>query len=62
VEMLHVFCLFVALDGRTVSKDACWYDLDRCLYFSQRLHRQAPNRIKTYCLPEFIEEGSRKVY
>jgi hypothetical protein len=60
--MLHVFCLVVALDDRTVSRDACWYDIDRCIYFARRIKQQSPRRFKTYCLPEFIEAGSRKVY
>lgn len=63
MELVHVFLLHVFLDGRPASKDMYFEDVDRCVYFAQRLHKQsASGKITAYCLPVKVDPDKTKVY
>jgi hypothetical protein len=55
--MKHAFLLFVFLgvgEGKTqVSKDMYFRDLNDCVWYAQKLHKQGEN-ITAYCLPKLI--------
>jgi len=57
--MKHVFLLFVFLgvgeDKRQVSKDMYFRDLNECVWYAQKLHKQGQN-ITAYCLPKLIPQ------
>ena len=60
--MKHAFLLFVFLgvgeDKKLVSNDMYFSDLNECVYFSQKLHKQGEN-ITSYCLPKRVDENVR---
>tara|TARA_R100000149_G_scaffold56388_1_gene25404 strand:+ start:1234 stop:1422 length:189 start_codon:yes stop_codon:yes gene_type:complete len=60
--MKHAFLLFVFLgvgeDKKLVSNDMYFADLNECVYFSQKLHKQGEN-ITSYCLPKMVDENVR---
>jgi hypothetical protein len=56
-----VFLLYVFLDGQLKSKDMYFYDVDDCVYFAQRLHKQG-SKITSYCLPQIVDPDKIKVY
>ena len=60
--MKHVFLLFVLLgtgeEQRTVSKDMYFRDLNECVWFAQKLHKQG-NKVTAYCLPKLVDECVR---
>ena len=62
--MIHVFLLFVYVgvgeDKRLVSNDMYFRNVDDCVYFSQRLHKQG-QKITSYCLPVMVDKDT-KVY
>lgn len=62
--MQHVFLLFVFLgtgeDKRTVSNDMYFRDLNECVWYAQKLHRQG-EAITSYCLPRLVDDNV-KVY
>jgi len=57
-----VFLLFVYVgvgeDKRLVSNDMYFRNVDDCVYFSQRLHKQGHN-ITAYCLPQLVDKDAR---
>lgn len=59
--MIHAFLLFVFLDGKLVSNDLYFRNLDECLSFSTRLARQS-KIINSYCLPKLVNTEEVKVY
>ena len=59
--MIHAFLLFVFLDGKLVSNDLYFYNVDDCTYFARALHKQA-GQITAYCLPKQINPKNVKVY
>tara|TARA_B100000963_G_scaffold105356_1_gene91318 strand:- start:7323 stop:7511 length:189 start_codon:yes stop_codon:yes gene_type:complete len=60
--MKHVFLLFVLLgtgeEQRMVSKDMYFRDLNECVWFAQKLHKQG-NKVTAYCLPKLVDESVR---
>ena len=60
--MKHAFLLFVFLglgeDKRLVSNDMYFADVNECVYFAQRLHKQG-EKITAYCLPKMVDEDIR---
>ena len=62
--MKHAFLLFVFLgageDKKLISNDMYFADVNECIYFAQRLHKQGEN-ITSYCLPKIVDENT-KVY
>jgi len=60
--MKHAFLLFVFLgvgeDKRLVSNDMYFADVNDCVYFAQRLHKQG-EKITAYCLPKMVDEDTR---
>jgi len=62
VDFLHVFVLYVFLEGERVGpRDMYWHSVDDCVYFAQRLAKQG-KQITSYCLPAKIAQDSTKVY
>jgi len=61
VDFVHVFLLYVFLDGQPKSKDMYFYDVNDCVYFAQRLHKQG-EKITSYCLPQIVDPDKIKVY
>lgn len=59
--MIHAFLLFVFLDGKLVSNDLYFRNLDECLSFSVRIARQSKG-INSYCLPKLVNPEQVKVY
>lgn len=59
--MIHAFLLFVFLDGKLVSNDLYFRNLDECLSFSVRIARQG-KAVTSYCLPKFIDPKKVRVY
>lgn len=59
--MIHAFLLFVFLDGKLVSNDLYFYNVDDCTYFARALHKQG-TQITAYCLPKQINPDKVKVY
>ena len=62
--MIHVFLLFVYVgvgeDKRLVSNDMYFRNVDDCVYFAQRLHKQSrQGNITAYCLPELVDKDAR---
>tara|TARA_R100000654_G_scaffold61637_1_gene88572 strand:+ start:305 stop:490 length:186 start_codon:yes stop_codon:yes gene_type:complete len=61
--VIHAFLLFVFLDGKLVSNDLYFYNIDDCTYFAKRLHNQSGSgKITAYCLPKLINPDKVKVY
>tara|TARA_Y100000114_G_scaffold85334_2_gene78860 strand:- start:491 stop:679 length:189 start_codon:yes stop_codon:yes gene_type:complete len=60
--MIHVFVLMVFVgvgeEKRLVSSDMHFFDVNECVYFAQRLHKQG-NNITAYCLPKMVNEDTR---
>jgi len=59
--VIHAFLLFVFLDGRLVSNDLYFRNLDECLFFSVRISRQGKN-LTSYCLPKYVNPEQVRVY
>ncbi len=57
--MKHVFLLFVFLgigeDRRQVSGDMYFRDLNDCVWYAQKLHKQG-ERVTAYCLPATVNK------
>ena len=62
MELVHVFVLYVMLDGKKVSDDLFFWDIDRCIYFAQRAKQQSRKRITSYCLPKRINREGVEIY
>ena len=45
---------------RLVSKDMYFRDLNECVWYAQKLHKQG-QKITAYCLPKMVNEDT-KVY
>ena len=75
--MQHVFLLLVYLgtgDARKLtSSDMFFADINECQYFASRIAKTHGNyscsdfidpkdRITTYCVPKYIQEGSVEIY
>jgi len=60
--MKHAFLLFVFLgvgeEKKLVSNDMYFADVNDCVYFAQRLHKQG-ERITSYCLPKMVDSNTR---
>lgn len=58
--MKHVFLLFVFLgvgeDKKLVSNDLYFRDLNDCVWYAQKLHKQGSD-ITSYCLPKLVSEN-----
>ena len=61
MELVHVFLLYVFLDGKPKSKDMHFWNVDDCVYFAQRLHKQG-GKITSYCLPVQVRRDSIRIY
>ena len=61
MELVHVFLLHVFLDGKPKSRDMHFWNVDDCVYFAQRLHKQGGN-ITSYCLPVQVREDNVRIY
>jgi hypothetical protein len=63
--MIHAFLLFVFIgigeDKKLVSNDLYFKDLNDCLWYAQKLHKQG-SEITSYCLPKSIDSGTVRVY
>ena len=63
--MLHAFLLFVYVgigeDRRLVSNDLYFRDLNECVWYAQKLHKQG-KRLTAFCLPKLVTEGQQKIY
>jgi len=57
--MKHVFLLFVFLgigeDKKLVSNDLYFKDLNDCVWYAQKLHKQG-SQITSYCLPKLVRK------
>ena len=61
--MIHVFLLFVFLDGKLVSNDLYFRSVDDCTYYARALSKQSGRgQITAYCLPKQINPDKVKVY
>ena len=60
--MIHAFLLFVFVgigeEKQLKSNDMYFRDVDDCVYFAQRLHKQS-NNITAYCLPKLVDPTTR---
>lgn len=56
-----MFLLYVFLDGQVKSKDMHFWDVDDCVYFAQRLHKQG-GKITAYCLPVQVRRDTTRIY
>lgn len=60
--MKHAFLLFVFLgvgeNKQLVSNDMYFADVNDCVYFAQRLHKQG-EKITAYCLPKMVDKDIR---
>ena len=61
MELVHVFLLYVFLDGKPKSKDMHFWNVDECVYFAQRLHKQG-GKITSYCLPVQVRRDTTRIY
>ena len=61
MELVHVFLLYVFLDGQVKSKDMHFWDVDECVYFARRLHKQG-GKITAYCLPVQVRRDTTRIY
>ena len=59
--MEHVFLLLVYLNNEIVSRDMYFYDLNDCVWYAQKLHKQG-QQITAYCLPKYIVVSRERVY
>lgn len=59
--MIHAFLLVVLIEGKTVSKDAYFRNINECLYFARSIAKQG-NNITSYCVPKFVNPNKVKVY
>ena len=63
--MIHAFLLFVFIgigeEKKLVSNDLYFKDLNDCLWYAQKLHKQG-SEITSYCLPRSIDSGTVRVY
>lgn len=59
--MIPVFMLVVFFQGAELKGSGMpFYDIDRCLYFSQRMNKQ--RNYKAVCKPVFIDPSTTQVY
>ena len=60
--MIHAFLLFVYVgvgDGeRLISKDMYFRNLNECVWYAQKLHKQG-KKITAYCLPKLVDKDTR---
>lgn len=63
--MINAFLLFVYVglneDRRLVSNDMYFRDLNECVFFAQKLHKQGKT-ITAYCLPKLVDEERTRIY
>lgn len=63
--MIHAFLLFVFVgigeEKRLISNDLYFKDLNDCVWYAQKLHKQG-NLVTAYCLPKLVNEGTIQVY
>ena len=57
---MHVFVLMVFLEGKLVSGDMHFRNLNECIWYAQTLHKQG-KKLTSYCLPKWVNENT-KVY
>ena len=59
--MIHVFMLVVFFQGAELKGAGMhFYDIDRCLYFAERMNRQRDYRAT--CKPVLRDPANTKVY
>ncbi len=62
--MIHAFLLFVYVgvgdSERLISKDMYFRNLNECVWYAQKLHKQG-RKITAYCLPKLVDKDM-KVY
>ena len=66
--MIHVFVLILTIGGEPSSDSCaeamCFYDLNRCNYFANRLRRgRSPSTIQvsTYCKPVLVDPNQDNI-
>lgn len=61
----HVFLLFVFVgmgeNIKMVSNDMYFRDLNDCVWYAQKLHKQG-QKITAYCIPKYVNTEGVKVY
>jgi hypothetical protein len=64
-EVEHVFLLLVFIgigdDKKLESKDLFFRDLNDCVWYAQKLHKQG-NLVTSYCLPRYVNPGNVRIY
>jgi hypothetical protein len=54
--MIHAFMLVVLLNGAQLRSEPMYFiDIDRCLYFAERLQKQ--KNFSAYCKPAYVQQG-----
>ena len=64
--MVHAFLLFVFLEGKLVSNDMYFFDIERCNFFASRISREygskgyyyESSKITAYCLPKLVDSDT----
>ena len=60
--MIHAFLLFVYVgvgdSERLISKDMYFRNLNECVWYAQKLHKQG-RKITAYCLPKLVDKDTR---
>ena len=60
--MKHAFLLFVFLgvgDDKRLVRNAMYFEnLNECVYFAQKLHKQG-EKVTSYCLPKMVDSKTR---
>ena len=60
--MIHAFLLFVYVgvgdSERLISKDMYFRNLNECVWYAQKLHKQG-KKITAYCLPKLVDKDTR---
>ena len=59
--LVHAFLLHVFVNQEIKSRDMYFEDMDRCLYFAQRLARQGKT-VTAYCLPRQVDPNITRIY
>lgn len=63
--MIHAFLLLVYVgmgEGKMLVSDNLYFrDLNDCVWYAQKLHKQG-QLITAYCLPRLVNEETERVY
>ena len=62
--MLLVFVLSVFVSGQEVKPKSYWYDINRCLYFAEKLSgsNALGESVKAHCMPTMVDVARTQVY